>query len=90
MPRFHDLLHTISWRYGYAHDLAWSIIGLEECLNWDDWKSMYYGDMLEVILLKRKENDEAVLACIRRIAEALSGNGAVKMSRKGAVNSRKK
>lgn len=73
-PKLHDLLHTISWRYGYTHDLAWSIIGLEECLNWDDWKSMYYGDMLEVILLKLKENDEAVLACIRRIAEALSEN----------------
>lgn len=72
-PAFNELIHTISWRYGYTHDLAWSLIGLEECINWDDWKSHYYGDMLEVIIMKLKENDEAVLECIRemiRICEA--------------------
>lgn len=72
-PAFNELIHTISWRYGYTHDLAWSLIGLEECINWNDWKSHYYGDMLEVIIMKLKENDEAVLECIRemiRICEA--------------------
>ena len=62
-----ETLETIRWRYGYTHDLAWSIIGLEECINWDDWKSHFYGDMLEVILMKLKENDQEVLQCIREI-----------------------
>lgn len=70
-PEFGDILHTISWRYGYTHDLAWSIIGLDECINWEDWKSHYYGDMLEIIILKLKENDKAVLECIREILKKL-------------------
>ena len=70
-PSLHELIHTISWRYGYTHDLAWSIIGLDECINWEDWKSHYYGDMLEVILLKLKENDEAVLECVKEIVQRL-------------------
>lgn len=70
-PSLKEKLETISWRYGYTHDLAWSIIGLDECINWNDWKSHYYGDMLEAILLKLKENDEAVLECIRGLLQAL-------------------
>lgn len=66
-PVFNEMIHTISWRYGYTHDLAWSLIGLDECINWSDWKSHYYGDMLEVIIMKLKENDEAVLECIREM-----------------------
>ena len=69
-------LRTISWRYGYTHDLAWSLIGLSECIRWDDWKSHYYGDMLEVILRQLKENDEAVLRCVRDIIGALEGAAA--------------
>jgi hypothetical protein len=71
---FGEMLNTISWRYGYTHDLAWSIIGLDECINWDDWKSHYYGDMLEVIILKLKENDEAVLECVKKLITALGEN----------------
>lgn len=71
-----EALRTISWRYGYTHDLAWSLIGLSECIRWDDWKSHYYGDMLEVILRQIKENDEAVLRCVRDIIGALEGAAA--------------
>ena len=66
-----ETLGTIGWRYGYTHDLAWSIIGREECIPWDDWKSHYYGNMLEVILLKLKENEEEVLKCVREILRFL-------------------
>lgn len=68
---FCETINTISWRYGYTHDLAWSIIGLDECINWNDWKSRYYGDMLEVILDKLKENDQEVLNCIREMIQIL-------------------
>ena len=71
-PAFCETIKTISWRYGYTHDLAWSLIGLDECINWNDWKSHYYGDMLEVIIDKLKENDEAVLNCIREMIQGLS------------------
>lgn len=71
-PAFCETINTISWRYGYTHDLAWSIIGLDECINWNDWKSRYYGDMLEVILDKLKENDQEVLNCIREMIQILS------------------
>lgn len=71
-PALGELLQAISWRYGYTHDLAWSIIGLDECINWNDWKSHYYGDMLEVIIDKLKENDRAVFECIQKIIEYLS------------------
>ena len=70
-PSLREQIHIISWRYGYTHDLAWSVIGLDECINWEDWKSHYYGDMLEVILLKLKENDEAVLTCVKEILRIL-------------------
>lgn len=71
-PALYETINTISWRYGYTHDLAWSIIGLDECINWNDWKSHYYGDMLEVILDKLKENDQEVLNCIREIIQKLT------------------
>ena len=71
-PQFEELLHTIGWRYGYTHDLAWSIIGLDECIDWNDWKSHYYGDMLEVIIKQLKENDEAVLECVRKMIGILN------------------
>lgn len=70
-PVLCETLGTISQRYGYTHDLAWSLIGLDECIDWNDWKSHYYGDMLEVIVMKLKENDEAVLECVREIIKAL-------------------
>lgn len=66
-----DILFTISRSYGYTHDLAWSIIGLEKCLRWDDWSSHYYGDMLELIIRQIKENDETVLDCIRQLIKLL-------------------
>lgn len=73
-PEFGEIMHTISWRYGYTHDLAWSLIGLDECIDWNDWKSHYYGDMLEVIIIKLKENDEAVLECIHKIIQHLEAS----------------
>ena len=70
--KFSEIINTINWRYGYTHDLAWSIIGLDECINWNDWKSHYYGDMLELIINKLKENDEAVLECVHGIIDILN------------------
>lgn len=77
-PDFKEILHTISWRCGYTHDLSWSIIGLGECINWDDWKSHYYGDMLEVVVSTIKENDKAVLGCIDKLTAAVNGENYAK------------
>ncbi len=70
-PAFGEFIHTVNWRYGYTHDLAWSLIGLEECIDWNDWKSHYYGDMIGVVIEKLKENDEAVLECVRQMIRVL-------------------
>lgn len=57
--------------YGYTHDLAWALIGLEGCANWNAHPSGYYGEMVELVIAKLKENDEGVLACIREIIATL-------------------
>jgi len=70
---FAEILQTISLRYGYTHDLAWSLIGLGECINWDDWKSQYYGEPIKLVISKIKENDEVVLECIKKLITMLGG-----------------
>ena len=64
-------MRIISQRYGYTHDLDWSVIGLEEHLPWGNWKSHYYSDMLELIIRQIKENDEKVFGCIRQLINML-------------------
>ncbi|MCI8602454.1 MAG: hypothetical protein HFE45_12855 [Oscillospiraceae bacterium] len=64
-------MRIISQRYGYTHDLAWSVISLEEHLPWGNWKSRYYSDMLELIIRQIKENDEKVFGCIRQLINML-------------------
>lgn len=72
-PRFAECIRKISGPLcGYTHDLAWSLIGLEECIPWDDWKAHYYGDMIELVLSQIQKNDEGVLLCVRELIEALS------------------
>lgn len=70
-PAMNEMLGTIHWRYGYTHDLAWALIGLDQCIDWNNGQSHYYGDMIEVVLMKIKENDEAVLDCVRKMIQAL-------------------
>lgn len=45
---------------------------VEEHLPWDDWKSHYYSDMLELIIRQIKENDEKALDCIRQLINSFN------------------
>ena len=45
---------------------------LEACSTIWRGRSYYYGDMLEVVIMKLKENDETVLKCIREIIQVFN------------------
>ena len=57
--------------YGYTHDLAWALIGLEECADWKKHAAGYFGEMVELTLCQIKKNDEAVLEAIKSALELL-------------------
>ena len=55
--------------YGYTHDRAWALIGLNECTR-DAWDSHYacgWSEMIEMVLTQINKNDIAVLDAIKRI-----------------------
>ena len=51
---------------GYTHDLAWSLIGLEECADWKRHAAGYFGEMAQLTLYKIKENDEEALMAMKQ------------------------
>lgn len=57
--------------YGYTHDLAWALIGLDECADWNRHAAGYFGEMVELTLLRINKNDECVLKCINEIIDTL-------------------
>ena len=50
---------------GYTHDLAWALIGLEECANWEKHAGGFFGEMVELTLGQIKKNDEKALEAIK-------------------------
>ena len=57
--------------YGYTHDLAWALIGLEECADWTKHAAGYFGEMIELTISQIEKNDRAVLEQIGRAIEIL-------------------
>lgn len=53
--------------YGYTHDLAWALIGLEECADWSKHAAGYFGEMVELTLSQIAKNDVEVLAEVKKI-----------------------
>jgi len=51
---------------GYTHDLAWSLIGLEECVDWKKHAAGYFGEMVELTLCQIKKNDEEALEAMKK------------------------
>lgn len=57
--------------YGYTHDLAWALIGLEQCADWTKHAAGYFGEMVELTLSQIADNDVEVLNSIKKIIEIL-------------------
>jgi hypothetical protein len=57
--------------YGYTHDLAWALIGLEACADWTQHAVGYFGEMVELTISQIAKNDEIVLGEIKKAIEIL-------------------
>lgn len=62
----------ISPSYGYTHDLAWALIGLDECADWSRHAAGYFGEMVELTIRQIYNNDIAVFDAIRKTIEIVS------------------
>ncbi|MFT3950984.1 MAG: hypothetical protein QM689_03365 [Oscillospiraceae bacterium] len=72
-PAFDALWNTIDKSYGYTHDLAWALIGLEQCADWTTHPAGYFGEMVELTLMQLAKNDAAVLEAVKSAREILTG-----------------
>jgi len=71
-PEFKGYIDAISGPlYGYTHDLAWALIGLEECADWTRHAAGYFGEMAQLTLLRIAMNDKETLAAIMEMIKIL-------------------
>jgi len=56
---------------GYTHDLAWALIGLDECADWSRHAAGYFGEMVELTLGQISSNDDAMLETVKKAIEIL-------------------
>ncbi len=64
-PAFDDICKEIGGPcYGYTHDLAWALIGLNERADWSTHYACGWGEMVELTLDRIKQNDIRVLNAI--------------------------
>jgi len=52
--------------YDNTHDLCWTLIGFEECADWNGHAAYHFGEMVELVLRQIKRNDELVLAAVKQ------------------------
>lgn len=72
-PEFKELWNKIGGAcYGYTHDLAWALIGLEECADWTRHAAGYFGEMVELTISQIAKNDREVLDVIKSVISKLS------------------
>jgi hypothetical protein len=72
-PAFKELWDKISDPcHGYTHDLAWALIGLEDCADWSRHAAGYFGEMVELTLSQLVKNDEEALSAIKTVIEIIS------------------
>jgi len=57
---------------GYTHDLAWALIGLEECADWSKHAAGYFGEMVQLTLSRISNNDAAAFDAVKKAIEILS------------------
>lgn len=77
-PGFKELWDKISGPcYGYTHDLAWALIGLEECADWSKHAAGYFGEMVELTLSQIAKNDIEALAAVKQAIGLLERDHAV-------------
>jgi hypothetical protein len=71
-PRLAQLLGEISGPCcGYTHDLAWALIGLEQCADWTKHAAGYFGEMVELTLSQIAKNDARVREIIGELLKVL-------------------
>ena len=63
--------HLIDKTYGWTHDLAWALIGLEECADWSKHYAFGFCEMAELTLARLRQNDVDVLAAVKRMIEKM-------------------
>ena len=72
-PEFRELWAKIGGPcYGYTHDLAWALIGLQQCADWTKHAAQYYGEMVQLTLYQIKKNDLEVMEAIRSALQKLT------------------
>ncbi|WP_308639579.1 cysteine peptidase family C39 domain-containing protein [Paenibacillus silvisoli] len=71
-PGLKELWDKISPSCGYTHDLAWALIGLEECADWSKHAAGYFGEMVELTLCRIAQNDVDTLDAMKCAIERLS------------------
>ncbi len=61
--------------YGYTHDLAWALIGLNERTKgaWNTHYACGWSEMTELVLTQILRNDQDVLDAVNQILELLDG-----------------
>lgn len=69
-PAFDDICKQIGGPCcGYTHDLAWALIGLNECADWSTYYACGWGEMVELTLERIKQNDLEALEAVKRALE---------------------
>jgi hypothetical protein len=51
--------------YGYTHDLAWALIGLNERADWSTHYACGWGEMVELTLERIQQNDIEALNAVK-------------------------
>jgi len=69
-PAFDDICKEIGGPcFGYTHDLAWALIGLNEYADWSKHYACGWGEMVELTLDRIKQNDIQALDAVKRALE---------------------
>jgi hypothetical protein len=78
-PAFDDICKEIGGPcFGYTHDLAWALIGLNEYADWSKHYACGWGEMVELTLDRIKQNDIQALDAVKRALEVCASPAALK------------
>ena len=71
-PVLHDLWNNIGGPCnGYTHDLAWALIGVDECADWTKHAAGYFGEMVELTIYRIRDNDKGAYEAINKAIKVL-------------------
>lgn len=68
-PAYDEIQNIINPSYGYTHDLAWSLIGWNDIIDWTEPHIgiiIGYAEAIQLILWRIQQNDREVLAAVQR------------------------